>query len=434
MMLVNRDGVDHPVESVGPAVAQCEGKRREGLAATGGDGERVEPWFALRLVPAGGEYAGARLGNPAFCSPKTVVEIASQVPVESGEVDLAVGTFGRLLRVHEGFGGEEVGVHQAGEEHTGGETELEGRIRFRCGVQGRHGDLWCSQELLWHPVAPGRQIILPQPRLQAGPLAAEAVQQPRVMSGDCVAEHGVQRCLQRDHGMLGPGTAVVDPAGSFAFVAVARRTAQVLLERLGKLTQVVPAACHQSKDAQLGKASEGAASKSKRSTGYPMYVATSACQGLPARQVIGMTGVGVRQERGCFSLFVVHPRPPAGVLRSPVMASCTKPVRRAGHVNARAFWMLPTRKPSAFLRASHGIRLMPLDELTIRAGDEVRRAFSTRFADLDAQYACICPISRTGDLPGPDKAVRHPLVSGLITANSGKREKFLSADHRTRTP
>jgi hypothetical protein len=140
---------------------QCEAKRPEGLAATGGDGERVEPWFALRLVPAGGKYAGARLGNSAFCSPKTVVEKASQVPVESGEVSRALGAFGRLLRVHEGFGGEEVGVRQAGEEHTGGEAELKGRIRLCGGFQGRPRDLRRVQELLWHPVAPTRQIILP---------------------------------------------------------------------------------------------------------------------------------------------------------------------------------------------------------------------------------------------------------------------------------
>lgn len=108
-------------------VEECEQKRRQGLASAGRDGESEE----AGLFPGGGA---------AVIDDRFALDVDDVVTSRGAErIDVGADEIGNLLEcvvgdrvsgrglvgIHEGLGGEEVGINEAGEDETAEEAEGE---------------------------------------------------------------------------------------------------------------------------------------------------------------------------------------------------------------------------------------------------------------------------------------------------------------------
>ncbi len=121
-----RDHVDHPLEPVGDGVIEREGERGQRLAAAGGHGQREQAGFVAGLGAHMGEDAGALGVDAALLGRaeggqmrvKRLAQLLKRaVPAARALPPLDAGV--------EGFGFEEIRVHQRREQHPGKEMQAE---------------------------------------------------------------------------------------------------------------------------------------------------------------------------------------------------------------------------------------------------------------------------------------------------------------------
>ena len=193
------DGVDDAPQPVAAGVVEREAERGERLAAAGrhGQGEHAGRLRGLRpdmrqhlgadradaASPPGGEARHMRL---------VAREELGQQGLERRPVPIALPAFGAVV---EGLRRQEVGVDQAGEQHPAEQAELEAGFSGVDPEALRHEPAKWRIELLPPHRVRLREIAL-QPLVERD-LAAEAVRQPRMMSGDRIGDELGQQPVSR---------------------------------------------------------------------------------------------------------------------------------------------------------------------------------------------------------------------------------------------
>jgi hypothetical protein len=115
-----RDDEDDAPMAILQGMAEGEEERREGLAATGGNGKGEKAGWALRSMKAVLADGFAGEINRVFAGGAEPMRHVGFKGVKHS-IEQIVGprqAEGCLVRLHEGFGGEEVGINEAGEKEA----------------------------------------------------------------------------------------------------------------------------------------------------------------------------------------------------------------------------------------------------------------------------------------------------------------------------
>ncbi|EGV51426.1 hypothetical protein Rifp1Sym_bj00010 [endosymbiont of Riftia pachyptila (vent Ph05)] len=255
--------------------------------------------MALGCFDAGGQHLGTGLGDHPAGITESLPHVISKVSIECREIHLTAGTLRRLLRVHERFGGKEVGIHQAGEEHPGGKSEIEGELLPRGSENLWQSNRGCLKQFIRGAVPPVRNA-LGQSGLQTGP-SGKAIEQPSVVASDGIGKQCAEGGWQHRHGVLRTRRGVIDFASDLTGMAVTARGGacpQVALEIVRKLAEIVPAA-HQGRQhgPERRPLREGLGGKRLGALGHRLQVASLPQQSLPLLKRFWVVGVGM--GKGC---------------------------------------------------------------------------------------------------------------------------------------
>ena len=271
----------HPAQAVLLRMGERKGEAGQRLAAAGGHGQGVGAGGTGGLGAAGGEHLGAAAVDGARGQPGGLdcCGLVRHVGVERGE---QVGHRRRRslaqrcgARVHEGFGVEEVRVHQGREEHAHPQGEAAGDI-FVAGTGGewqrlRVGQHECRREDLrvrcrgqGLPVF-AQRVVVAQPAGQVARLAVPVIEPGMVTGNDVLQQAGADQ-TDRALSLLQPGLGMQRAGARMALVAALRQPAfdvrlghlpDVALKAGAVLAQVVPQAGQVGQGGQRGVIAAG---------------------------------------------------------------------------------------------------------------------------------------------------------------------------------